>query len=113
MTKKEMFALIASVNADNAEIVDFCNHEIELLSNRKSSSNTKKSAESEARANAVYSALSEVGEAVTVTDLIGKASNEVAGYSNQRVSALLRKLIEAGKVEKQIEGKKALFRVVA
>ena len=113
MTKKEMFALIASVNADNTEIVDFCNREIELLSNRKSSSNGKKLAESEARAQAVYSALAEVGEAVTVTDLIGKASNEVAGYSNQRVSALLRKLIEAGKVEKQIEGKKALFRVVA
>ena len=31
MTKKEMFAHIATVNADNAEIVEFCNREIELL----------------------------------------------------------------------------------
>ena len=41
MTKKEMFNLIATVNADNAEIVAFCEKEIELLSRKRSSVNSK------------------------------------------------------------------------
>ena len=36
MTKREMFNEILTVVADNAEMVEFINHEIELL-NRKSS----------------------------------------------------------------------------
>ena len=115
MTKKEMFSAILAVDAvaANAEMVDFLNHEIELLDNRKGSSNKKKAAESEARAEAVYEALSACEDATTVTDLIANATNEVNTYTNQRVSALLRKLVENGRVEKTIEGKKALFRVVA
>lgn len=113
MTKKEMFAHIAIVNADNAEIVDFCNHEIELLEGRKTSGSKKKVAETEARAENVYDVLCTFDSAVTVTEIIANATNEVAEYTNQRVSALLRKLIADGRVEKTIEGKKALFRVVA
>ena len=41
MTKKEMFTLIATLNASNQEIVDFCNHEIELLEKKKSNGNAK------------------------------------------------------------------------
>ena len=41
MTKKEMFTLIATLNASNTEIVDFCNHEIELLERKKSNGNAK------------------------------------------------------------------------
>lgn len=37
MTKREMFAHIATVNAADAEIVEFCNREIELLDSRKAS----------------------------------------------------------------------------
>ena len=35
-TKREMFELIASALADNTEVVEFCNHEVELL-NKKAS----------------------------------------------------------------------------
>ena len=113
MTKKEMFNLIATVNADNAEIVEFCNHEIELLSNRKSGSKgqTKTQKENESVKALIAEVLTEVGEKRTVTELI--ADERLSCYTNQKISALLRQMIEAGKVTKVIEGKKAYFEAVA
>ncbi len=111
MTKKEMFANIATLLADNAEVVDFCNHEITLLESRKSGGNSKKTAESEAREALVLEALTAIGEKVTVTELIASAENEVKEYTNQRVSAILRKLVDSKKVVKTIEKKKAYFEV--
>lgn len=112
MTKKEMFAMIATKNADDAEIVDFCQHEISLLEGRKSGGNAKRIAETDARASLVLEVLQGLDEQVTVTELIASAENEVGTYTNQRVSALLRKLVEDGKVEKVIEKKKAYFKAV-
>ena len=40
MTKREMFEMIKGVCANDTRIVEFCEHEIELL-NRKSSKNTQ------------------------------------------------------------------------
>ena len=110
MTKRERFNLIATVNADNAEIVDFCAHEVELLDAHKSS---KRGMTATQKANvavkdAIVEALSTIGNATTVTDLIA-TSDALAGFTNQKVSALLRQLIEEKKVVKTIEGKKALF----
>ena len=110
MTKKEMFAHIATVNADNAEIVAFCEKEIELLSRKRSSVNSKAKAEADARAEKVYNALAEMDKPVTVTELIALTSDEdVSGYTNQRVSALLRKLGE--RVTKEMVKGKAYFSV--
>lgn len=109
MTKKEMFATIATMLSDNAEVVEFCNHEIELLSNRKSTkSMTKTQKENVQVMENIKVALAEVGKAVTVTELIASA-DALAGYTNQKVSALLRKLVDEKVVVKTIEGKKALF----
>lgn len=110
MTKKEMFNLIATVNADNAEIVAFCEKEIELLSRKRTSVNSKAKAEADARAEKVYNALAEMDKPVTVTELIALTSDEdVASYTNQRVSALLRKLGE--RVTKEMVKGKAYFSV--
>ena len=51
--------------------------------------------------------LAEVGEMVTVTELI--SDERLSAYTNQKISALLRQLVEAGEVTKVIEGKKARF----
>ena len=40
MTKREMFEMIKGVCANDTRIVEFCEHEIELL-NRKSSKSTQ------------------------------------------------------------------------
>lgn len=110
MTKKEMFAEIKNLLAENEEIVAFCEHEIELLSRKKSSGNSKAKAEAEARAEKVYEALAKMENPVTVTEFIALTDDEdVAGYTNQRVSALLRKL--GDKVTKEVVKGKSYFSV--
>ncbi|MBR3673856.1 MAG: hypothetical protein IKN65_06225 [Clostridia bacterium] len=111
MTKKEMFATIATINADNAEIVEFCNHQIELLDNRKTSKTpTKKQKENEVIMDTILSALVEMDSPVTVTELIANGEG-LEGLANQKVSALLRKLVLDGKVVKTTEGKKSVFSI--
>ena len=109
MTKKEMFANIATLLADNAEVVEFCNHEVELLENRKSSKRgmtATQKANVEIKAN-IVSILNEAEEAMTVTEIL--QDGRMAGFTNQKVSALLRQLKEEGLIDKVIEGKKARF----
>ena len=111
MTKREMFELIATVNADNDEIVDFCHHEIELLTRKTSRKTpTKTQKENEGIMDAIEVGLAELDEPVTVTDLI-KGVEALGGYSNQKISALLRKMVEAGRVVKSMDGKKSLFAI--
>ena len=111
MTKREMFAHIATVNASDAEIVEFCNHEIELLDKRGSGKKgqTKTQKENEGIKEIIIDALAASGEKMTVSELL---KCEGLDYSNQKISALLRQLIESGRVETTMEGKKAYFSIV-
>ena len=52
--------------------------------------------------------LAEFEAPVTVTELIAGGEG-LEGLTNQKVSALLRKMVEVGRVVKTIEGKKAKF----
>lgn len=109
MTKREMFAHIATINANDAEIVEFCNHEIELLENRKGSKTpTKNQKANEGIMDTIAEVLGDIEGGVTVTDLIA-SSEGLKDFTNQKISALLRKMVESGRVVKTIEGKKALF----
>ena len=111
MTKKEMFNTIATINADNAEIVEFCRREIELLDNRKASHSLSKTQKENVEVKEwIVDALCAIGHPVTVTELIG-ASAKLCGFSNQKISALLSQLCEAKAVTKTFEKKKALFSV--
>ena len=117
MTKKEMFTLIATLNASNQAIVDFCNHEIELLDNKKSNGNKKANEKVAKETEIVYNALVSVGRAVTASELIAEntldeLANESGVVSTQKVSAMLKKLVESGKVEKFTDKKKTYFKVV-
>lgn len=117
MTKKEMFTLIASLNASNQAIVDFCNHEIELLDNKKSNGNKKAIEKVAKETEIVYNALVAVGRAVTASELIAETDlsaleNESGVVSTQKVSAMFKKLKEQGKVESYTDKKKTYFKVV-
>jgi len=48
------------------------------------------------------------GEGTTVSELIA-GTPELVGFTNQRISALLRQLVLAGDVVKTKDGKKSLF----
>lgn len=114
MTKREMFAAIANVAevAANEEMMAFINHEIELLDARKNSKSkgmTKTQKENEGVKAVIAEVLAESESKKTVTELI--SDERLSGYTNQKISALLRQMVEAGKVVKSIEGKKAYFEV--
>lgn len=109
MTKREMFAHIASVNASDAEIVEFCEKEIARLDARKGSKTlTKTQKANEGVKDAIAEALGSFESGATVTEII-KSSEALSEFSNQKISALLRKMVEEGRVVKTVEGKKALF----
>ena len=110
-TKREMFNLIATRNADDAEIVAFCEHEIQLLDAKKTSKTpTKIQKANEALMDIIERDLREFENPVTVTELINGGEG-LEGLTNQKVSALLRKMADAKRVVKTIEGKKAKFAV--
>ena len=117
MTKKEMFTLIATLNANNKAIVDFCNHEIELLDNKKSNGNKKANEKVAKETEIVYNALVAIGRAVTASELIAETdlnelANESGVVSTQKVSAMFKKLKEQGKVESYTDKKKTYFKVI-
>ena len=112
MTKKEMFEMIKGVCANDTRIVEFCDHEIELLNRKNSkSSQTKTQKENEVIMERVLVALQEVGRPVCVDEL--RALNtEMGAYSNQKLSALLRKMVDMGKVEKTEDKRKSYFSAI-
>ena len=119
MTKKEMYSLIAKLNAENQEIVDFCNHEIELLDKKKSNGNAKANEKMAQSVELVYNALVSVGRAVSVGELIAESdlsaleNPDTKSVSSQKISAMLKKLVDCGRVERNMDKKKAYFRVKA
>ena len=117
MTKKEMYNLIATLNADNTEIVEFCKHEIELLDRKKSNGNSKANKQVADNVETVYNALVNYGKPATPSDLIAHTdltalANENEIVSTQRVSAYLKKLVDSGRVEKFTDKKKTYFKIV-
>ena len=109
ITKKEMFAQIREVVADNADMVAFIDHEIELLS--------KKSGSRKPTANQVANeGLKEVilanltSEGMTASEVLASAT-DFEGMSNQKISALLKQLVNEGKVVKTSDKKKSIFKL--
>ena len=110
MTKKEMYAEILKVVADNEELVAFVNHEIDLL-NRKSSGTrkpTKTQLENEGFKADILEALAGVDEPVTIKGLCG-ICDSISGLTNQRVTHLLTDLRKEGKVVRTYVKKVAYF----
>ena len=110
VTKRERFEQIKALVSDNAELVAFIDHEIELLNKKNSRSGkpTKTQVENETIKNTILDTLRIIGKPVTVTQLL--ANDELNGLSNQRVSALLTQLRESGQVERTYIKKKAHFK---
>lgn len=114
MTQKDFYNEIIALAKANAreDIVEFCEGRIEVLAKKSANKKpTKTQAENEAFKDAIRSALDTVDKGVTVTEL--QTLNKALGsISNQRVSALLRQMIEAGEVTKTIDKKKSYFSLV-
>jgi predicted transcriptional regulator len=111
LTKAQKYAMLkelAEVKA-NPTLVEFIDHELELLA-KKNSSEKKPTAQQTANEgikSAIYEGM-ENGKLYTITDLT-KEISACAELTNQRVSALVRQLIAEGKVERVEEKRKAYF----
>lgn len=118
MTKKDWFAVIRemvenSEREDKAEMLVFIDHEVELLSKKRSSTNSKKDRENEELCIQLEKALAEIGRPVTITEFMKESTAEVATLSNQKLSALLKKCIEVRHtVVKTVDKKKSYFSLV-
>lgn len=117
VTKREKFEMLKALVKDNAMLVEFIDHEIELLDKKKSQGNAKANEKMDSQVALVYNALVSVGKSVTVSDLIketdlSELENESGVVSTQKVSALLKKLVDSGKVAKVTDKKKTYFVVV-
>lgn len=113
MTKKDRFNQLLEIPAvqANAELIAFIEHELELLE-RKSSSNgekkpTAKQAENEALKDAIYNNMEE-NRLYSITEM-QKEFAECAELSNQKMSALLRLMIEEKRVERIVDKRKTYF----
>ena len=108
ITKKEMFMMIKAQVKDNAEIVAFTDHEVEVLDKNASNKKAAKTQEANVGIKSTILAVLEGAKPMTVTEMQG-ASAELGELSNQKVSALVRQLVEAGKIVKTINKKVSRF----
>ena len=117
-TKRENYQeVLTYIPTDNQRLIDFINHEIELIERKKSNGNTKANKQVADNVEIVYNALVTYGKPATTSDLIANTdltalANENEIVSTQRVSAYLKKLVDGGKVEKYTDKKKTYFKVV-
>ena len=109
-TKKDLFLEVREVVAGNPELVAFIDHELELLNKKASTKSTKTNDEQVALMEKIVNALNEIGRGVTITDL-QKENAEMAEYSNQKLSAMLKKLVDNKQVTKMVDKKKSYFMV--
>ena len=119
LTKKQKFEMLKALVAENEMLVEFIDHEIELLDKKKSNGNAKANEKMTGEVELVYQALVKVNRAVTPSELIADidlsaiANPETNMVTPQKVSALLKKLVDCGRVEKYSDKKKTYFRVKA
>lgn len=107
-TKKDLFLEVREVVAGNEELVAFVDHELELLNKKASTKSTKVNEEQVALMEKIVNALNEIGRSVTISEL-QKENAEMAEYSNQKLSAMLKKLVDNKQVTKMVDKKKSYF----
>ena len=113
-TKREYYELIKSKLADNAEIVAFCDHEIELLDNRKKTVDGEKKLTPKQKENLALVATildnMELDTIYSISDMQRKI--EVCKeLTNQKISSLIRQAMVDGTIERvEVKGK-AFFKL--
>lgn len=117
LTKAQKFAMIANIPevANNPMLAEFIAHEQELLA-KKNSAEKKPTAQQEANATIKAGVLA-VMEAnpkqlFTVSELLKKVPNLPDTMTNQRMSALVRQMVDAGQVKRTEDKRKAFFSLV-
>ena len=111
ITKRENYASLRAIAEDlnRTDLVAFIDHEVELLNKRAAHPTlTKTQKENLELVEVVFNALSEINAPVTVSDFLTQSGLEM---SNQKASALFKKLVDSERVVKVTEKGKSYFSV--
>ena len=110
ITKREVIKMMMNeeVVKTNPTYVAYLENELALLNKKASNKKATKTQEENVGIKAtILEVLAIIGSG-TVTD-IQNGNAELSALSNQKVSALVRQLVESGKVVKTVEKKKSIF----
>ena len=124
-TKKEFYMEMVEIFQElgKGEYVDFCNHQIELLDKKSTGSKglTKIQKENETIKDIILEELAKYqGEnGITITELL-KQSDVLSNYitvegkniTNQKLSAMLKKLVDEKIVSRMIDKKISYFKII-
>ena len=113
MTKKEMFAEIRNIVADNEEMVAFIDHEIALLDRKSATPRkpTKTQIENDGYRAEIVQFLTLADAPKTIRE-IQENIPDLADLTNQRITHMLTDLIKAGKLGKDYVKKTPYFFIV-
>lgn len=114
ITKRDNFNKLLTIKevAEDTQLVEFINHELELLDRKSANHSTAKTANQKANEEIktkIVDALVQLGKS-TISELQA-GSEEMAEYSNQKLSALLKQLVDSKQVVRTMDKKKAYFEV--
>lgn len=102
ITKRERYAQLLEIVQDNAELVEFINHEIELLDRKKSNGERKLSpvqVENERLKKAILEFMND-NQMYLISEL-EKNMSDLNGFSNQKIASLMNALVKESKAKKQ------------
>lgn len=113
MTKRDWFTAIKAVvevsEMENREgAIQFIDHELELLANKKSNSAKSKVAQANEGVKAdILAVLADTGTPCTISAMM--KDERLSEYSNQKLSALVRQLEATGQVVRSKDKKSTVF----
>lgn len=112
MTKREMFTEIRNLVIDNAEMVAFIDHEVELLDKKANSVKkpTKTQIENDGFKATIVAFLATADAPKTIKELQSEIA-ELAGLTNQRITHMLTDLVKAGTLTKEYVKKTPYFSI--
>ena len=114
LTKKQKFAMLLEIPAvaENEVLSDFVNHEIELLDKKNATKGDKKPTERQKQNASVADMVVEAmtpNRLYTITELLKEVPGLPEDMTNQRMTHIVKGLVDGGKVTKTVDKRKSLF----
>ena len=106
---KTLYSMVENSNvANKMDLLGFIDHEIELLEKKASAkTQTKTQKENIGIKDTIVEIVTQHGEPMTITDML--ATEELNGYTNQKISALCKQLCDSGVLVRVQDKKKTYF----
>ena len=113
ITKREVLTAMLEVQAiqENADFVAYIENELQLLAKKSENRKSAKTNEENLKLADVVLEVLQGSEGMTASEII-RANDQLSGLSTPKMTALLKVLMEQGKVVRIEDKKKVLFKAV-